>query len=742
VVAKRPEGEVCAPAKGSPLRRFAAPPPQAGEERARARRVLLDALGGLMSALLLLVALACHRNEAEAPAVPPPVEGPVVAPGAPLDPVAALGLQIRANGGDGIVPTQISFVAARPVFAKHARGEAAPEGTQVTIDPAVPGELRVDAPDALIFVPRDGFRPSTRYAVEVRSFGDVDSTVTPGEPWKLAFETPPFAYVRSTLRSRDDKSGKLVVDVALSAAVDPRDVADHVSFTVDGSPVRATLEPVSDGPHLVQFSLRAKLAPASDAELGVTLGEGVRWITDPSVRAAAGSETVKIGHGPVVTIRNVSLVDTAGGFHLDVACDDNAAPGAKRSFYDRSNWEWYENMSSRCVLADDSLAAHVRTSPPADLQVSPTLSGFRLSGSLPRGPLHVAIDAGATTIDGGVVMTGLTRDLDVPARTATIAFAQAGRYLPRSAWTNLGLRHLNTPTVSVVVRHVRPENLVFWMTGDEAADARTSEIVANTTIALAGVVDEDATSYLDVKSLVPDPAAGLYEITVSDAAVRNDDDEMGSHAAAATSARLVLTDLQLIAKAEAPPTGQTWPAVIDVWALDAHTAAGVAGVSIQVVRASGQSLGECTTDSNGGCTVPVRGADLDPSPPMALIARKGSDLTFLELADLQIENTASDVSGLPYTDQSPYRAAVLTDRGVIRPGETLHVTTIVRDATFLGAEAVPVVLKVVDPRNREIRKLVATTNAGGMIVNDVPTGDYATTGRYRVSAQVSDVQVG
>ncbi len=692
--------------------------------------------------LLLLLAIACHRKEAEAPPVPSQIEGPIVAPGAAVDPVAALGLQIRANGGDGVVPTQISFVTAQPLFAKHARGEAAPLGTEVSLEPAVPGELRVDAADALVFVPRQGFRPSTKYLVEVRSFGEGDSTVTPPEPWKLAFETPPFAYVRTMLRSRDDKSGRLVVDVELSAAVEPRDVASHLSFTVDGRAVRATLEPVSDAPNLVQLSLWSRLAPETDGELAVSIAEGVRWTVDPAVTAGAANETVKIGHGPAVAIRGIALVETASGFHLDVACDDNAAPGAKRSFYDRSTWEWYENLSSRCVIADDTLAAHVRTSPPSDLQVSPTLAGFRLSGAFARGPLHVAIDAGATTIDGGVVMTGLARDLDVPARTPTLSFLQAGRYLPRSAWTNLGLRHLNTPTVSVVVRHVRPENLVFWMTGNEAADDRTSEIVASSTIALAGVVDEESTSYLDVASLVPDPTSGLYEITVSDVAPRSDDDEMGYRTAAATSARLALTDLQLVAKAEAPPAGQSWPAVIDVWALDAHSTAGVGGVSIQVVRASGQSLGECTTAATGGCTVPVRGADLDPSPPMALLARKGGDLTFLELADLQVENTAADVSGLPYTDQTPYRAAVLTDRGVIRPGETLHVTTVVRDAAFLGAEGVPVVLKVVDPRNREIRKLVATTNAAGMIVNDVPTGDYASTGRYRVSAQVSDVQVG
>jgi len=76
-----------------------------------------------MSALLLLFALACHRNEPEAPGVPAPVEGPVVAPGTTLDPVAALGLQIRANGGwDASLAQMIAlWVRRRPkgLFAQR-----------------------------------------------------------------------------------------------------------------------------------------------------------------------------------------------------------------------------------------------------------------------------------------------------------------------------------------------------------------------------------------------------------------------------------------------------------------------------------------------------------------------------------------------------------------------------------------------------------------------------------------------
>jgi hypothetical protein len=298
--------------------------------------------------------------------------------------------------------------------------------------------------------------------------------VTPAEPWTLAFETPPFAYVRTTMRSRDDKGNRLVVDVALRAAVDPRNVADHVSFTIDGRPVDATYEHVSDAPNLVQFSLRSRLAQGKDAQLGITLEEGVRWLVDPSVSAAPAAETVTIGHGPAVAIRNVALVETAGGFHLDVACDDNAAPGAKRSFYDRSNWEWYENMSSRCVLADDSLAAHVRRLQPTSAGEPHALRVPSLRQALARpAPRRDRRGARPRSTEAWSRQR-LTRDastsLPGPRRSRSRRPAARRAPLGRTSGSATSTRRRSRWSCATCAG-----DLVFWMTGDEAADARSSE---------------------------------------------------------------------------------------------------------------------------------------------------------------------------------------------------------------------------------------------------------------------------
>ena len=87
------------------------------------------------------------------------------------------------------------------------------------------------------------------------------------------------------------------------------------------------------------------------------------------------------------------------------------------------------------------------------------------------------------------------------------------------------------------MRHVPPENLVFWMSaGDsERTDERTSNLVAQSTLPLPGGLDEEVTSYLDLRSHVPEDTKGLLEVRLVAGNVTS-------------SVRVVLTDLVLVAK--------------------------------------------------------------------------------------------------------------------------------------------------------------------------------------------------
>src|SRR4051812_32001876 len=146
----------------------------------------------------------------------------------------------------------------------------------------------------------------------------------------------------------------------------------------------------------------------------------------------------------------------------------------------------------------------------------------------------------------------------------------------------------------------------------------------------------------------------------------------------------------------------------------------LSGVDVTLVRKSGKVVGKCTTKGGDGCTLAAK-ADDDPDDavPFALIARKGDDLTYLRYQDLRADVAESSTSGVPFVADAPYRAAVFADRGVYRPGDTAHVVAIVRDAKdHAPDQALPVDVKVFDPRTKVVRKLALKANPAGELALD------------------------
>ncbi|HSK00742.1 MAG TPA: MG2 domain-containing protein, partial [Kofleriaceae bacterium] len=87
----------------------------------------------------------------------------------------------------------------------------------------------------------------------------------------------------------------------------------------------------------------------------------------------------------------------------------------------------------------------------------------------------------------------------------------------------------------------------------------------------------------------------------------------------------------------------------------------------------------------------------------------------------------------------PYRASVFADRGVFRPGDTAHVVAIVRDAKDKAPDAaLPIDVKIVDPRAKVARKLTLSTNGSGVIAFDHALPAFADTGHWRVQLSVAD----
>ncbi|RMH16870.1 MAG: hypothetical protein D6696_17250, partial [Acidobacteria bacterium] len=693
----------------------------------------------LLIPLLLLQASACGRpagEEETGAAVPQEEPAAAVAPPQRL---AAEDLRpvIRASGSAGAAPSRIVIEFARPVVDEAGVGQAPAAGTVVRIDPPVAGDWRFAGTSTLAFVPRTGFAPAARYEVELVALAAAGGLLEAPQPgrWRHVFETPPFDFLRLALGEVDYGRGTMTAQLAFSAAVAAAEVERRAHLELvahDGRSIPATVR-IAPGPeaNVVEARIESReLRPGTRLEL--RLERGVPSAVAPVATRRRIHGGLNLGQGPSARILAAHPAEGANGFYLQVICDDGAVTG-RRYHWDRALRTGFE-VSRRCLIDDEQVRAGIRLEPPVDLSVAPAAGGFRLFGDFARGSYRLRIDAGLKTVDGGLIQRAFDADFTVPARSPQIHFAARGRYLPRRSWSSLPVRYLNLDRAVLQVRHVPPANLVYWIgKAQEAADERTSDLIAERTIPLGGEPDVETTTRLDVASLLPATTRGLIELRL-----------VGADGRASAAARLLLTDLHLIAKRAAPPPGAP-PGfgAVHVWALDMATIAPRRGVTVELVRASGKVLARCATRKDGGCTLQPAAGDVDPSPPIAIVARHGHDLTYLEFAELKTEVQEERIAGDPYRDEQPYRAALYGDRGVYRPGETAHLAAIVRDEANLAPPAgMPVALEVVDPQGQTIRSLQLQTNAAGFVASDVDLPPFARTGRYRARLEVAERAIG
>ncbi|MBW1878302.1 MAG: hypothetical protein JRJ84_08075, partial [Deltaproteobacteria bacterium] len=291
-----------------------------------------------------------------------------------------------------------------------------------------------------------------------------------------------------------------------------------------------------------------------------------------------------------------------------------------------------------------------------------------------------------------------------------------------------------------------------------------STVTLKRIVAVPNEPDQEVTTWIDIGSMVPEAGRGVYELKLR--GIEPEEEEEEEDATAETErmdtgwwprqveeeeeeetgptdfSRLLVTDMQLVAKLAEPGPDQTWAPSAEVWAFNTHDNGPVTGAEVQMVRPSGQVIGECRTDFSGGCTLEVEQDPLDETPPLAIVVRRGEDMSYLKFSDLQVP-PPGDVHGVPYLDEQPYRASVYTDRGVYRPGDTAHVSAILRKADHTAPQPnLPVVAKLFDPKRKELRKKVLQANPAGMVSVDLPFADFATTGQYRVALEVGERQVG
>jgi uncharacterized protein YfaS (alpha-2-macroglobulin family) len=198
--------------------------------------------------------------------------------------------------------------------------------------------------------------------------------------------------------------------------------------------------------------------------------------------------------------------------------------------------------------------------------------------------------------------------------------------------------------------------------------------------------------------------------------------------------RLVLvTDLGLLVK-------QASDGSRDVFVQSIFTGQPVPGVTVEIIGLNGSALFTQATDANGRAHFePLSGLARERTP-LLVQARKGGDMSFLPLnrSDRFLDYSRFDVGGeVNARSADQLNAYLFSDRGIYRPGETMHIGAIVKandwDRTLAG---VPLQAEVLDARSMVVRRETLTLGAGGFAEFAHTPPETAPTGAYTVNLHV------
>jgi uncharacterized protein YfaS (alpha-2-macroglobulin family) len=185
---------------------------------------------------------------------------------------------------------------------------------------------------------------------------------------------------------------------------------------------------------------------------------------------------------------------------------------------------------------------------------------------------------------------------------------------------------------------------------------------------------------------------------------------------------VLATNLGMIAKSNAGHT--VWVTVTGL--LDTQP---VRGAKVTAYNYQLQPIGTGVTNENGFTLLPLK------SKPFILVASADGQKTYLRMAD-GYENMLSrfDVGGVEL--KKGLKGYIYGERGVWRPGDTLHIAFMLEDRGKNIPSGHPVTLEVYNPRGQFHRKMISTAGADGLYTFDMPTKADDPTGLWNAYAKV------
>lgn len=592
----------------------------------------------------------------------------------------------------------------------------------VEFSPSVRGKFKWTSANELLFSPEAGFRPSTDYQAKLTS-AVLNRAATTGskESYKLAdnllfsFHTPYLTLLNTDVHWAKNENGSTEArfNLNFNYQVNPSQVANLLQIQIDGKNV---------SPKVTSATISETVSVAVTQPSGMNYDGKTATVT-----VRPGLKCVPSDYVTKQPLQLASEVPSKGEFRIvQVLTDYDGETG-------------YVQVYTNQTVESNRLSQFISVDPEITVSAEPRDFGFIIKGDFKAGNYSLKISKQLRGIFGGALPEDYQQAVVFGEMKPYIAFTTSkSLYLTSKGSKNVGVRIINVPRVKVTVYKIYENNILNFLRsngvigsyyyGEEYEpsyefgndeDNPYGDVVMEKEVATSSLSKSGSAHLLNLELNDLNDRKGMYAVRVS-----STEDQW-------------LNDTRLVAISDVGLMVKETAEEIHVFANSILTASPMAGVSVSFISSNNQNLYTAETDANGI----ARFSDVQQQAPnfhvRMITARQGGDFTYLLFDQSKVETSRYEVGG-SRDNPTGYQAFIYGDRNIYRPGETIHLNTIIRNAGWQTVKEFPVKLKVVQPNGKEFTTLKGNVNDEGAFATSVNLPVSAVTGTYMVEAYTAN----
>ncbi|MBN1250877.1 MAG: alpha-2-macroglobulin family protein [Bacteroidales bacterium] len=585
----------------------------------------------------------------------------------------------------------------------------------ILFDPPINGKFKWKSKRHLIFSPTHFLRPATSYSAK---FNDALSPISTDEE-NIEFHTPFFDlnnfkayYAKVPLKTEEIA---IRYDFEFNYNINPKELKKNLKILINGKKVDFELLSHEQSSKISVYTIDFDKAEETH-NTEIIISKGIELL-NMSISNAEIVEKTKVLDPDDFQIDNVDAQhDGISGTITVTATQDVIGTDIKNFIEILPNLKYTVNVEGRKIIISSE-----------EFDISKTYV--------------LNIKEGLTGTLGGKLKYEYTEEITFGKLDPKIQFVnKKAEYLSANGNKNVEIRIINVPDVQVKISKVYKNNIISYLGNRTSYDYEDNyddyddyyyydygpkevgdygDLIWEKSISTKSLVKQNDLRIfnLDFQDKIGH-LEGLYVVEVYS---KND---------YWLKARKIISisDIGLITK-----KGKN---NIVVFANSIKTAKPLSNVNIEFTGKNNQLIGSVLTNNDGFAIFNLSNKLADGFEPALITAKYGKDFNYLPLNRTNISTSRFDISGR-YENLAGYDAFIYGDRDIYRPGETIHLSTIIRDEKWNLPGEIPVLVKLLAPNGKAFTTIKKTLNQYGSFETDIILPAAAPTGSYSVEVYTS-----